>query len=181
MRRALIPALSLLAACDKASNGLITAYQDGDELVVDLQDAPELFVKTCTTPVLQLAQITADGGRTPLVTAAEDIVNRYDGYWLDGRFVYPATDEGCDILMCTPLDDSPRLQLIAYTVTGDEAPPDDLEAWIAQHGGRLEAAEAVPVVESMTISGAVEVTLSAFDNDTCSGVLQTLTTTADIE
>ena len=181
MNRATLTALLLLAACDKTTEDPIEAYQDGDELVVDIQAAPRMYTETCTTTVVQLAQIEADEARTPLETSVEDVADRYAGYWLDGRFVYPATDEGCDMVMCIPVDDDPRRTLVAYTVAGEDDPPDDLAAWIEENGGWMDPAESVSVVESAPISGAIEVTLSYFDNDTCSGALQTLVTTAYIE
>ena len=118
MNRAMLTALVLLTACDK-TNDLIEAYQENDTLVVDIQKVPAVYTETCMVPLIQLAQIT-DEGSIPLYTDIEEVTDLYAGYWMDGSFVYPVFNEGCDVVMCIPLEDNIRSGLTAYTVVGED-------------------------------------------------------------
>lgn len=181
MRSPFLASLLLATACDAPDGSDISLHQDGDQVVVDIQEAPPMFVQSCMTPVLQLAQLEDDGTLSALETDVESAGDRWEGYWLDGVFVYPSLDEGCDMVVCMPLSDNPSLDLIAYTVVGDEAPPEELEAWLEENGGWMEAAESVAVVESMPITGELEVTLSFHESGECDDELQQVSLTTTIE
>ena len=181
MRRTVLSSLLLVTACDPTESLDLSVHQDGGEVVVDIQESPPMYVQSCMTPVLQLAQLEDDGSQSALVTDIEEAGDRWEGYWLDGSFVYPSLDEGCDMVVCMPLTDNPRRALTAYTVIGEEAPPADLEAWLEENAGWMEAPESVSVVESMPITGELEITLSFFASDTCDGDLQEVSMTTTIE
>ena len=181
MRHVFLTSMLLATACDPSEPLNISVHQDGDQVVVDIQEAPPMFVQSCMTPVLQLAQIEEDGTQSALTADVESAGDRWEGYWLDGEFVYPSLDEGCDVVMCVPLDDNPSRALISYTVVGEEAPPQDLEAWLEENGDWLEAAESVAVVESAPITGELEVTLSFYESGDCAGELQEVSLMTTIE
>ena len=181
MRHTSLTVLLLVTACEPSEALNISLQQDGDRVVVDIQQAPPMFVQSCMTPVLQRAQLEDDGTLSALTTDVERAGDRWEGYWLDGEFVYPSLDEGCDMVVCMPLSDNPSLDLIAYTVVGEEAPPEALEAWLEEHGGWMELAASVAVVESVPITGELEVTLSFYESAECDGELQEVSQTTTIE
>ena len=168
-----LPLLLLTVACDDVSKDDITIAQSGDSVFVDIQHTSNKYIMTCSTPVIQLAQMAEDGSTTPLETDVEAVGDRYTGYWLDGEFVYPSLDEGCDVLMCVPIEENPTQILISYEVTGEAAPPDDLDTWLKENGGWMEAEEMVTVVESAPILDRVEVMFSYYEDAECMGDLQT--------
>ena len=181
MRHVLLTSLFLVTACDPSEPLNISVHQDSEQVVVDIQEAPPMFIESCMNPVIQLAQIEEDESLSALTTDVESAGDRWEGYWLDGEFVYPSPDEGCDVVMCVPLEDNPSRALIAYTVVGEEAPPEDLEAWLEENGDWMEAAESVAVVESAPITGELEVTLSFYESGDCEGELQEVSLTTTIE
>jgi hypothetical protein len=171
---ALLPALSL-AACGEPKCGVsecsVSAIADvrveSDRLVVELTEGERRYHLSCVTEVVSLARQDPSGGITPLATEHEVVADRFEGYWLDGEFVYPYFDEGCDVVECVELDEDPESGLIEYAVTGSDAPPDDLQSYIDTYGWGQEAAESVSVVESASIEGSIEVRLAYHTSPDC--------------
>ena len=181
MDRFIFSTLLLISACEPSEESDVSVSQEGDEIVVNIESAPAMFIETCMTPVVELAQVNDDGSLSELETDVEDIADQYSGYWLDGEFVYPSLDEGCDMVMCVQLESNPSERLISYAVTGEDVPPDDLEAWLEENGGWMEVATSVSVVESVVITGDLEVSLSFYEEADCSGELQVLTLETSVD
>ena len=142
---ALLPLLSIVACnepkCGEsgsesecAGDAIADVRVESDRLVVELNEGERRYQLTCMTEVVALSRQDPSGGVTPLVTDHEAVADRFEGYWLDGEFVYPYFDEGCDVVVCVELDEDPEIGLLEYAVTGSDAPPEDLQSYLDQHG-----------------------------------------------
>jgi hypothetical protein len=143
---------------------------ESDRLVVELIPGAQRYQLVCMTDVVSLSLQDGSGGDTPLATDHEDVADRREGYWLDGVFMYPSFDEGCDAVFCAPIQSDPEVGRLAYAVTGNDVPPEDLQDYIDQHGRGdwgEEAAEEVSVVESSVIEGSIVVRLAYHSDSEC--------------
>ena len=176
---ALLPLLSIVACNEPKCGGpgsesecagdpIANVRVESDRLVVELTEGERRYHLTCMTEVLALSRQDPSGGVTPLVTDHEAVADRFEGYWLDGEFAYPYFDEGCDVVVCVELDEDPEIGLLEYAVTGSDAPPEDLQSYLDQHGMGQEAPESVSVVESSIIEGDIEVQLTFHTASDCS-------------
>jgi hypothetical protein len=184
-----LSAILPLAACgdrlkcgdDAQCDGPIERVEvESDHLVVELAEGPELYQLTCMTDVVALAVLDGSGGETPLATDHAAVADRYEGYWLDGVFLYPSFDEGCDVVECRPIDRDPEIGRIAFAVTGSDSPPDDLQSHIDSFGVNEEAAEEVAVVEGTLIEGSILVSLTYHLDDQCQDAESTSSVIVDL-
>ena len=172
---ALVPFMSLTACnqpkCEEATcsvEAIEAVRVDADRIVVELREGERRYHLSCITEVVTLAQQDPSGGVTPLYTDHERVADRFEGYWLDGDFQYPSFDEGCDVVTCVELDADPEVGRTAFAAVGVDAPPDDLQSYLDDHGGGQAAAESVSVVESFAIEGSIEVRLAYHTAPDCS-------------
>lgn len=159
-----------LAACGESDEDVIEEVRvESDRLVLELREGARLYHETCVTELVAVSQEDPSGGSTPLFTDVEELANRWDGYWLDGDFRYPSTDEGCDVVMCSAVDFDPEVGRMVFEVTGMDVPPDDLEEYIETYPWVGEAAEQVEVVESAPMEGLVRLELTYYRDADCRG------------
>lgn len=168
-------------ACGIPGFSIDDVTQEDGTLTVTTTPGEDLYYLTCAADLLKLSQMNDDGTAAPLTTDPDDVGDRYAGYWLDGSFVYPALDEGCDMIVCMPVPESISVGLMSYGNAGDTAPPDDLEAWLEENAPGMDAAETVADVQSNPISGTIKIELSYFSDAECEGASTTDSTTFTLQ
>jgi hypothetical protein len=136
-----------------------------DALVVHF--ATGVYGWQCSSSLVQVHQADDSDTLQVLETDPDRVGNLGMGYWLDGEFRYPSFDEGCDVMQCIALEER-TIGRIAYSLTGTDAPPDDLQAYHDDYGWGAEVPDEVEVVEGQRYAGEVVVTVEVHRVADCS-------------
>ena len=107
-------------------NSIIDSVVAEDSIAeVTLVEGAEIYHLTCMGDLLSVLETPGDES-SMVVTAADDVADRFEGYYLDGEFVYPTYHEGCDVVACVQVNWEPAIPLISYSVEEDQMiPPED--------------------------------------------------------
>ena len=62
-------------------------------------------------PLVSIYEVPGDDS---VVLSPESVADRFEGYYLDGEFVAPQINPGCDMVMCSQITASPSVSLIAH-------------------------------------------------------------------
>ncbi len=137
------------------------ARLDGDQIVVDVLGGQSLHAQSCSGST-QVEKQTASGQWASLQDDRYPSFNN-PGYYLDGVFVRPEFNLGCDVVGC----DSLPLQIFLgyarqYVKTGEKPAP----------AGETTAKSPAPVVETRAFQGTLRITIKYSTGASCDATQQ---------
>lgn len=143
--------------------------EEGDTIDVNFSENDSRYFVACTD-YLTVYKVE-DGVRKEAVGSGFQADDHWEGYYLDGVFVMPGFDEGCDVLSCTALNEwSHAVSIVDYHLQGTRALTEEEKAAVAAIAwDGYTVVEEVNEYTTSIYSGEVEVVLSYYGDDTCNG------------
>jgi hypothetical protein len=131
-----------------------TARRVEQTIWVDYQSAEPLRGPSCLDNNDPVIEQKIDGGWVPLRDDRHLGVSN-PGYYLDGRYIRPSSNLGCDMPGCYPLGNPIRAgEALEYVKTGMASPPDDDWAGSNSFGVPADPAD---TVETIRVEGPLRV------------------------
>jgi hypothetical protein len=138
----------------------LTPYLLGDTIYIAVEKGPIRYL-TCSGAV-KLEKQVGSQWKAPQDDRYPSASN--PGFYLDGRFIEPSQNMGCDQRSCEIHDDKIFVaRALEYVETGTQAAPTDAPT----------ATGTVPVVESRPLSGTVRIALVYSYDEACDGTKTT--------
>jgi hypothetical protein len=133
----------------------------GDAIYVTASAAQPIYIESCSQ-ALRLEKRKADGSWGPLLDQRFPSSSN-PGYYLDGLFIAPSMNNGCDVVACSRLS-APMFVARAeeYIRNGSKEPP--LNSSVTE--------STVPSIESRAFSGAARIHL-AYSTEASCGAMRT--------
>ncbi len=143
-------------AAQDAGGPVFHARLDGDQIVVDVLGGQALRAESCSGS-MQVEKHVAAGQWAPLQDDRYPYFNN-PGYYLDGVFVRPSSNLGCDVVGCDPLPQQIFLGYAReYVKTGQKPAP----------AGETTAKSPAPVIETRAFHGTLRITLKYSTDASC--------------
>ena len=141
-------------------------YHEDGEVIVSISPNPNAYMLTCDS-VVSIYETPGDESSL-LLKSAHSVGNRWEGYYLDGEFVYPDYGMGCDIMECVPLEGPFSEKLITYELEDERLEPPE---GIADYLDEDEIPEDVGSVSTREIvRGMVEVQVKYYQDSSCTTI-----------
>ncbi len=155
---------------------------------VHIEASIETYVRSCSDAA-ELLEQTEQGLRRP----PEELPSSHNhrGYYLDGAYIRPSCNLGCDVVRCGSLSRTRPLSAVRHVLSGtDAAPggapvdpgfpcaprdPESGDAGVGRDAGALASDREVDVFESVPLGPELVVRFEYYETDDCSGPAQTAT------
>lgn len=143
--------------------------QQGNQIVIERKANVQGYYQLCDYELVKVFAIEGEQ-RIKLSLSPQEVAEHIWDYYVDGEFLYPEGNEGCDMVICTQVEEKTSVELKSYHREEDKAPPADyLDVAKRNHVLRDLAPESVRSVISKPITGTVEIQFSTYTNKNCSG------------
>lgn len=161
--RSFLVALAI-GACNDADLGYeaptFSGYLQGSAIVLEKRSPLPLAWQSCSDAFTLRKR--SDGDWVPLRDDRHPSASN-PGYYIDGTYVPPSHNLGCDVISCVPFEDTYEVGLAEeYVMTGSMAPPAGAEA----------ERDMVDVIETRTFHGELRVDVEYFAQGNCAGDAQ---------